>query len=151
MLHRKEFHILLVVLWMTILIGSPSFAADEPVKITATLILASNEGDDFDLVNDEFRDRLIELFSYKSYRQEKAESLELKRGERVIMALLDGYELVLTLQGIEDSRLLVQAVIRKQAVSYVDTTLSILTPGVAFVGGPPVDGSTLIIVLENGF
>ena len=132
-------------------IHSLVFAADEPVKVAATLILASNEGNDFDLVNDEFRDKLIELFSYKSYKQEKAEALELKRGERVVMTLVDGYELVLTLQSRENTRVFIQAVIRKESVSYVDTTLSVLTPGVAFLGGPPVNGSTLIIVLENGF
>ena len=127
-----------------------AFAA-EPVRVNAAVLVASNEGSDFDLDNDAYRDRLIQLFSNTHYRQLDVKSLELSKSKRVKLKLPEGYELVLTLQDREKKRILAQAVIRKGNQSYVDTVLAMASPGVAFLGGPPVEGGTLIIVLESGF
>jgi len=129
----------------------PIAGAESTVRVNATVLIASNEGSDFDLDNDVFRDDLIELFSYSAYRQIDVSSLDLKRAERVKLDITGGYELMLTLQGEEKDRILIQAVIRKDGKPYVDTILSVLSPGVAFLGGPEVFEGTLIIVLETGF
>jgi len=125
--------------------------AEETVKVTATVIVASNEGNDFDLDNDAFRDQLIDLFSYSAYKQLDAHAVELKRHMSVNIDMVDGYVLHLTFQGQENDRVLIQADIRKGGKEYVDTVLAIHSPSAAFLGGPPVSKGTLIIVLETGY
>lgn len=134
------------VLFFFFLIGSfmPSLRAAEEntVRVNATFVIASNQGNDYDLVNDEYRNQLIQLFTYSAYHQAENRAIVLKKSEREHVALPGGYDLILTLQGTEKNRVLVQAVIRKDNRQYVDTVLSILRPGVVFLGGPPV-GDTL--------
>ena len=133
---------------------SVSARAQDPasVKTNVTILEASNEGNDFNLVNDAYRDELIKLFSYTSYTQIDTVRRELKKAVRETIELPEGYELLLTLHNQEMGRVQVQALIRKEGVAYVDTVVSILQPGVVFVGGPPVKkGGALIIVLETGF
>ncbi len=125
---------------------------EESARVHVTILKASNVGNDFNMVNDAFRDELIKLFSYSAYSQVEDLLVDLSKAERKHTALPEGYELILTLQGIEKGRVLVQAIIRKDNKQYVDTILSILKPGVVFVGGPRLsDSSDLIIVLEIGF
>ena len=122
------------------------------IKANATILVASNQGNDFNLVNDAYRDELIKLFSYTSYNQVNAVRRDLVRGVAQKINLPEGYELLLTLQeGKESGPLQVHALIRKGEVQYVDTVLAIMQPGVVFVGGPPVQNGNLIIVLETGF
>lgn len=130
---------------------SSVLGTEATVPIRVTVIIASNEGNDFDLVNDEYRDQLIELFSYKAYRQVDEAARKLERSRREKVALPDGYELVLTLQEVEKSRVNLQAVIRRGNKQYVDTILSVARPGVVFVGGPPAGKGAIIIVLETEF
>lgn len=129
----------------------PCLNADTGEQINVTVIVASNDGSDFDLDNDAYRDQMIQLFSYSSYKQLQQKALGLKRAVRSKMDLPGGYELILTWQGEEAGRYLVQAIIRKHKAQYVDTVLSILKPGVVFLGGPSVNGGDLILVLEMGF
>jgi len=148
MLGRTIFSTFLMGLML--LSGSPSLVfAQQTAPIHVTVLVASRQGSDFDLDNDAYRDQLIQLFSYSSYHQKKELRAELKKAERTIIPLPDGFELVLTLQGQEEGRIFVQALIRKGRKQYVDSTLSILTPGVVFLGGPAVQDGTLIIVLES--
>jgi hypothetical protein len=127
----------------------PAALAQE--RAAVTVLVASNEGADFDLVNDAYRDQLINLFSYTSYKQTDQQAVELKRGERAEIALPEGYELVLTYQGAENGRHLVNALIRRERQQFVNTILSIVKPGVVFLGGPPVKEGVLILVVEMGF
>ena len=136
-----------------IFFSAPSMAAEtvNQIKANVTILVASNSGNDINLVNDAYRDELIRLFSYTSYNQVDAVRRDLVREVVQKILLPEDYELLLTLQGKEDGRLQVRAVIRKKDVQYLDTVLSILQPGVVFVGGPPVQKGALIIVLESGF
>lgn len=131
--------------------NTPVHAEVEQAKVKVTILTASNQGNDFDIVNDAFRDRLIKLFAYSSYHQIKEETVDLSKAERRHMDLPGKYELILTLHGLEKERVLVQAMVRKDNKQYVDTVLSILKPGVVFLGGPSADEGDLIIVLETGF
>lgn len=128
-----------------------SLHAAQTAKIHATIILASNQGNDFNLTNDAYRDQLLQLFSYKSYRQVDDIIKNLERSKRETINLPDGYQLILTLQDVDNGRVQVQAMIRKGNSRYLDTIVSILRPGVVFLGGPSASGGTLIIVLETGF
>ncbi len=146
----------LMVLIPTLLscFNTPLFTAPaEPasVQIKVTVLEASNEGNDFNLENDAYRDQLIKLFSYTAYEQLDSKLLLLPKAERGKLILKDDYELVLTYQGMENNRLQVQGVIRKGSLSYVDTVLSIQNPGVVFLGGPQAGKGVLVIVLETGF
>lgn len=123
--------------------------ADAPVRVKGTIITASNNGSDYDLDNDAYRDQLIKLFSYTRYHQIDQFSTQLQKAERQKITLPGGYELVLTLLEQEGDRTLIQALIRKDGTQYVDTVLSILGAGVAFLGGPPVEEGVLIIMLEK--
>ncbi len=128
----------------------PLWAQSKP-RLYVTLLTASNKGSDFNLANDAFRDKLIKLFSYTSYNQVKEFSVDLKKSERLRLDLIEGYELVLTLQEEEKSRFLLQALIRKEGKQYLDTVLAMSKPGVTFLGGPAVSAGDLIIVLESSF
>ena len=125
--------------------------AEPTVPIHVTVIIASNQGQDYDLVNDDFRDQLLQLFSYSAYHQVDELNRDLSKAKPEIVSLPDGYELKLNLQGEEKGRVMVQAAIRKGNQQYVDTTLSILRPGVVFLGGPPAQGGAIILVLETTF
>ena len=125
--------------------------AGHDVNLHAAVIVASNKGSDFNLVNDAYRDQLIQLFSYSSYHQIEDFSRSLRKGKKETFDLPEDYKLLLTLHGIEKGRVMVQAVIHKGNKQYMDTTVSILRPGVVFLGGPPAAGGVLIIVLETGF
>lgn len=132
------------------LLSIPTVRSADPVRVHVTVLTASNEGSDFNLDNDEYRDRLIQLFSYSSYNQSGRFFVDLEKGVRQKTKLPEDYELMLTLQGEENGRVLVQALIRKGGQQYADTVLSILRPGVVFLGGPPAGSGSLIIVLETG-
>ena len=140
-----------VLLCMSLVVPNAGAKEMLRVKSNITILVASNQGSDFNLVNDEYRDQLIKLFSYTSYNQVNATRRDLLKDVPQKVSLPEGYELSLILQGQENGRFQVQAIIRKDEVQYVDTVLSILQPGVVFVGGPEVAEGALIIVLETGF
>ncbi|MCM8776611.1 MAG: hypothetical protein NC930_09755 [Candidatus Omnitrophica bacterium] len=142
----------LCLLTMGMLIGlTVSAFPEDTTRIHVTILTASNFGSDFNLENDAFRDQLLNLFSYTSYNQTDKFFIDLPRAKRQSRTLPGGYEFILTLQNKESGRILVQAVIRKGGQQYVDTVLSILNPGVVFLGGPPVEKGVLILVLETGY
>ena len=118
-------------------------------KILVSVIIASNEGTDFNLDNDAYRDQLIQLFSYRSYEQKNQQIVNLSKAEHKIIPLMDDYEMVLTLQGEEKERIMIQALIRKGNVQYVNTVLSIMKNGVVFIGGPTIGKNALIVALER--
>ena len=140
----------LLILSLMTFAPAPGFAK-YAVPIHAAIIVASNEGSDYDLINDAYRDQLINLFSYTFYHQKDDVKIHLQKGKREKLDLPDGYELMLTLQDVEKDRLLIQALIRKNGQQYVYTVLSLLRPGVVFLGGPPAENGSLIIVLETSF
>ena len=144
--------ILLALIFSATLCSALALHAEETIKIHATVLTASNNGSDYDLVNDEYRDQLIKLFSYSSYHQLADYNHGLSQSAQDKIDLPEGYELLLTLQGIQQGRVEVRAVIQRDGMQYVDTVLSILRPGVVFLGGPPTaGGGALIIILETGF
>ena len=152
---KKQFSILFAALLVFTFLGlMPDATAEKEVtqvKVNVTILSASNTGNDFNLVNDAYRDELIKLFSYTSYNQVNAVRRDLIKGVDQNIDLPEGFELVLTLQGWENDRIQVRALVRKAGLTYVDTVLSILQPGVVFVGGPELEKGALIIVLETGF
>ncbi len=147
---KKIYPVLFFIFVSILFFPSHIFAGNDSVKVKVTVLKASNEGSDFDFDNDAYRDQLVKLFSYKSYHQLDVKGVELKKADRSIISLPEGYELVLTYQGSEGSRIMVQALVRKNTTQYVYTVLSIQNPGVVFVGGPEVEKGVLVIVLETG-
>ncbi len=120
------------------------FAAPLATKIT--VIVASNQGSDFDLDNDVYRDQLIKLFSYTSYKQTNQYSLRLEEGKQEILTIADGYQLILTLYK-QGKRNVLRALIQKDNKQFLNTELS-LTAGPVFLGGPPASSGDLIFVIE---
>lgn len=145
---RRGIAILIPVLAFCLVL--PFLRAEVNERIMVTVLVASNQGTDFNLDNDAYRDQLIKLFSYKSYSQKDQVVVRLERTKREKVSLPGGYELLLLLQDEQSGKLMVQAVIRKGETTYLDTIMSILKPGVAFLGGPPEEGGVLILVLESG-
>ena len=137
-------------LLITMLLHTP-FSFAQTAKATVTVLVASNQGTEFDLDNDAFKDQLIKLFSYTSYHQVSAQAIQLAGAEGAKMDLPEGYQLLLNIQGEEEGRLLVKAVIQKDGTNYVDTVLSVLKEGIVCLGGPQVSGGDLVIVLEMSF
>jgi hypothetical protein len=139
------------IIAVVLFVLSPMLSAKSVDKIPTkiTILIASNQGTDFDMDNDAYRDQLIQLFSFSNYKQLKTLSLDLAKGERQIVALPEGYELVLSLQREERERAYIQALIRKGREQFVDTVLSIQKKGVVFLGGPQTPSGTLIVALEN--
>ncbi len=127
----------------------PLLEAGHQARVVVTVLTASNEGADFDLDNDQYRDQLIKLFSYSSYHQQNQFAFEMNKAVRNHVELLEGYELTVTLQNRERDRILVEALIRKEGKQYVNTVLSIMHGGVAFLGGPMTSEGALILVIES--
>src|SRR3990167_7415916 len=145
--------LLRTIFWGSLLGGmlwirSSGVHAQHTERVLVTVIEASNAKTDFDVDNDEYRDQLFKLFSYTGYSQLDKTVADLERSKRQLVKLPNDYELLLTLQGEEADRVLVQAVIRKGNSQFVDTILAILRPGVVFLGGTPSEDGTIIIVLE---
>ena len=141
--------LILLSAYLFLMSSAPLFAQESPLKVKMTILLASNEGNDINLVNDAYKDQLINLFSYRSYEEVDVKAVELAKSERVKVGLPEGYELLLTYQGNEGDRSLVQALIRKEATQFVFTVLSMAQEGVAVLGGPPAGKGVLVIVLEK--
>lgn len=120
-------------------------------RFTLTSIVASNQGNDIDLDNDAYRDQMIRLFSYKSYKQVDQQVLSLESGVAHEQTIQGGYTLYLKLISVENHQDRVHALIKKEGMEYVDTVLAVEKPGVVFLGGPKTDEGDLIIVLEMGF
>ncbi len=120
-------------------------------RMIVTMVVASNEGSDFNLDNDAYRDKLLKLFSYSSYTQKDLKKLDMTLGETQSLDLLEGYALQLTLKEDKGSSIVARAVITKNNKSYIDTELSIAKPGVFFMGGPTLSTGDLILILENGY
>lgn len=120
-------------------------------RMIVTIVVASNEGNDFNLDNDAYRDKLIQLFSYSSYTQEDLKKLDMSLGEPQSLDLLEGYTLSLTLKEDTGATIVTRAVITKSGKNYIDTELSIAKPGVFFMGGPTLTSGDLILILESGY
>ena len=122
--------------------------AQDSHQIIVTVLGASNEGSEFNLDNDAYRDKLIKLFSYTSYNQITQKKVSLQKTEMQTLTLPQSYELLLSLKAEEQGRILIQATILKEKQKFLDTSLSILKPGVVFLGGPPFEKGDLVLVLE---
>lgn len=128
-----------------------ALAQESATKVLVTVLYASNEGHDFNLENDAYRDELIKLFSYTNYDQIGQRYAALKKDEPQTVMLPEDYEMLLTSMGEEKGRLSFRVLIRKGGKQYVNTVLSSLKSGVVFLGGPPIQNGVMIIVLEMGF
>lgn len=141
--------LLLILASGLFLLTTNASAAGE--RVTLTFIIASNQGRDINIDNDAYRDQMIKLFSYSSYQQIGRQAVELEPQKTETASIPGGYDLMLTLKGTVQQRNTVQAVIRKDGKTFVDTVLTLTKPGVFFLGGPPAENGALIIVLEMGF
>ena len=145
---RLRSRIFLGVFLCVLSFGS-TLQAESPVTIKVTAIVASNSGSDFDLENDAFRDQLIQLFSYKSYKQVQQSSIRLDGAKDEVMAIPGGYELTLGLKTSENSKIRVHALLQKEGKRFLDTEVSIFGAGPVFLGGPSVDSGNLILAIET--
>ncbi len=134
---------------MGMFLAIPSAHAAE--RLTITCIAASNNGHDFDIDNDAYRDQIMRLFAYKSYDQLGLAAVNLEPGVASEMKIPGDYDLYLKLISVENHQDRVHVLIKKGGMEYVDTILTLTKPGVVFLGGPKMDEGDLIIVLEMGF
>ena len=125
--------------------------AEGAAKARVTILVASNNGNDFNLDNDAYRDELIKLFSFTAYHQVQSQLVDLTQGGASDVALPEGYQLQLTYQGNEGGSTLVKALIQKGGSQFIDTVLSVKNEGTVFLGGPQVTEGNLVIVLEMNF
>ena len=121
--------------------------AEAPVTFKVTAIVASNQGSDFDVENDAFRDQLIQLFTYKSYKQLKQYSIHLDGTKSETLAI-DGYELNLALKTRDNGKVRIHALIQKEGRKFLDTEVSIFGAGPVFLGGPSIGDGDLVLAIE---
>ena len=129
----------------------PSYGKSQAPALTlkVAVILASNEGSDFDFENDAYRDQLIRLFSYTAYKQIKGYSIALEEREQELIAMPSDYELILTFRRSEGEKVFIHALIQKGGKKFLDTEFSILGPAPVFLGGPPLDSGNLVLAIEK--
>ncbi len=140
-----------VLCLMGLLIQSHVATAQTSNRMIVTMVVASNSGKDFNLDNDAYRDKLLDLFSYSSYIQKEVKKLDMAVGKTQNLDLLEGYNLELTLKQDDGKKILTRAVIIKDHKIYIDTELSIAKPGIFFMGGPTLTDGDLILILESGY
>lgn len=136
---------------LALLIHSNVASAETSNRMIVTMVVASNSGNDFNLDNDAYRDKLLQLFSYSSYVQKEIKKLHMEVGKTQNLDLLEGYNLELTLKQDDGGKILARAVIIKDHKIYIDTELSIAKPGIFFMGGPKLETGDLILILEAGY
>lgn len=136
---------------LALIIHSNVATAQNSNRMIVTMVVASNSGNDFNLDNDAYRDKLINLFSYSSYVQKDLKKLDMSVGKTQNLDLLEGYNLELTLKHDDGNKILARAVIIKDHKIYIDTELSIAKPGIFFMGGPTLAAGDLILILEAGY
>jgi len=129
----------------------PTASAQSSNNMIITMIVASNEGSDFNMDNDAYRDKLTQLFSYSSYIQKDLKKITMELNKTRNLDLLEGYNLELTMKEDTGSKMIARAVIIKDHKIYIDTELSIAKPGTFFMGGPTVTNGDLILILETGY
>ncbi len=134
-----------------LLAQSPLARAQDSNRMIVTMVVASNEGKDFNMDNDAYRDKLTQIFSYSSYSQKDIKKIDMKLNQTNNLDLLDGYNLELTMKEDTGSKIIARAAIIKDHKIYIDTELSIAKPGVFFMGGPTLSTGDLILILENGY
>ena len=120
----------------------------ESLMTKVTVIIASNQGNDFDLENDAYRDKLIALFSYTSYKQVNQYSIRLEEGKQQSLALADGYQLSMTLYKQAKDRNVLRVLIQKENRTHLSTELSLSGNGPVFLGGPPAHSGDLLLAIE---
>ncbi len=134
-----------------LLLQNPAAWSQTSNRMIVTMIVASNEGNDFNMDNDAYRDKLTKLFSYSSYVQKDIKKIDMILNKTNNLDLLEGYNLELTMKEDTGSKIIARAVIIKDHKIYIDTELSIAKPGVFFMGGPTVANGDLILILESGY
>lgn len=144
---RKQIAFFLVLLGVLGFV--PKLYAQGPVHFKVTVLVASNQGSDFDLENDQFKDRLIQLFSYTSYRQLKAYSVTLSPTEAQALSIPGEYELKLHLKDHRAGEAALHVVIEKGGTRFLETDVSLRGQAPLFLGGPPFDSGVLIVALER--
>ena len=139
----------LAVLFLGFTVSLPHAFATEKAGFIVTMVAASNEGNDIGLDNDDYRDELIQLFSYTTYKQLDLKKIYLTQGAKTSLELPDGYELSAQMPGLEKDVASLKVNISKDQKEFVNTTLSIRSGGVTFVGGPPTEEGVLILIIER--
>jgi hypothetical protein len=132
-------HLLGFVL-VVFIFAAMSAEAEAAIRVKVAAIVASNEGSEFDLVNDNYRDELIKLFSYTEYHQKMEELIHLEPGQDEVLEIPGEYSLTLNLKGGEGNVKQIQARIEKDGKSYLDTQVSVLGS----------ESGDLILVVETG-
>ena len=130
------------------LVSTPLYA-EESVIAKVTVIVASNQGSDFDLENDAFRDQLIQIFSYKSYKQVKEYSIHLEKVKREVLSIPGDYEFVMAYRGQDQGKVRIGALIQKGGRKFLNTEVTIIGTGPIFLGGPPTESGDLLLVIET--
>ena len=122
--------------------------AEDSIHVKVTAIMATNEGTDFNLENDAFRDQLISLFSYTSYKEMDQFRVVFRQPEEKTVALPNNYKLSLDYQGKDGAKLLFGIQITKAGKEFLKTQASIVGESPLFLGGPPINGGVLILSVE---
>ena len=136
----------LLALGLIFLCSTNVFAESLLTKVT--VIVASNQGNDIDLENDDYRDQIIKLFSYTSYKQTNQYSISLEEGKQQAVSLGDSYELNVTLYKKANDRNVLRVLIQKEGNTHLNTELSLSGKGPVFLGGPPANSGDLLLVIE---
>lgn len=126
-----------------------SQTGEETLSLKLTVIVASNQGSEFTMDNDNYRDELVKLFSYQSYRQVKDYLIELAPNENELLNIEGDYMLGLSSGGMEDGRFAVRLVIQKEGRQFLNTEIQISGEVPVFLGGPSVDQGVLILAVEK--
>jgi len=126
-------------------------AAQEPVSVIITVISASKQGSEFDIENDSHRDKLIELFSFNSYRELDQKRTAVGPDSHELIPLAGGYTLSLILLEETGNTAEIEAKIEKDGKEYLRTAVSITLPGTTFLGGVPYENGSLLVALDVGY
>ncbi|OGW79939.1 MAG: hypothetical protein A3G33_05020 [Omnitrophica bacterium RIFCSPLOWO2_12_FULL_44_17] len=147
---RKKYGWVLVIACIFAMLVPNVFAqTEQPLMLKVTVIVASNQGSEFTMDNDNYRDELVKLFSYKSYKQVKDYLVELLPAENELLNIEGGYMLALNSEGEKDGKFLVRMVIQKDGRQFLNTEITVTGEVPVFMGGPSVQNGVLILAVEK--
>ena len=130
------------------LFASPDSKAQQ-ANISATLILASNQGDSFDPALKAFESNLKRLFKYTSYKLQGRSNARLSLPGDSTINIGSGHKLTLNAQAGDKGKVRLSVRWSDGRRNLISTTINMAKGSPAILGGPsaPAQNGNLILVL----
>ena len=137
---------------LCLLLINPSGIMAEPnIKITVKTIFASGKGTSIDPSLKELAQELQSVFRYSSYEFLGQKNLKLTLNKKGVVTLPEQRIMNISVQGIEDNRVILDIEIQKNNSRIFQTTIKLSNNRSLTIGGPEYKGGNLLFNIFASF